>query len=31
MDPGSTTIDDLLAAASRVMKDGGIQDREVEG
>ena len=31
VDPGSTTIDDLLAAASRVMKDGGIQDREAEG
>ena len=31
MDPGSTMIDDLLAAASRVMEDGGIQIREVEG
>ena len=26
LDPGSTTIDDLLAAASRVMKDGGMQE-----
>ena len=25
LDPGSTTIDDLLAAASRVMEDGGMQ------
>ena len=25
LDPGSTTIDDLIAAASRVMEDGGIQ------
>ena len=31
LDPGSTTIDDLLAAASRVMEDGGIQNREAEG
>ena len=30
MDPGSTTVDDLLAAASRVMEDGGIHNREVE-
>ena len=25
LDPGSTTIDDLIAAASRVMEDGGVQ------
>ena len=30
-DPGSTTIDDLLAGAGRVMEDGGIQDRGAEG
>ena len=29
-DPGSTTIDDLLAAAGRVIEDGGIQDRGAE-
>ena len=26
LDPGSTTIDDLIAAASRVMEDGGMQE-----
>ena len=30
LDPGSTTIDDLLAAASRVMEDGGIQEGGAE-
>ncbi len=30
-DPGSTTIDDLLAGARRAKEDGGIQDRGVEG
>ena len=30
LDPGSTTIDDLLAAAGRVMKDGSVQDRGAE-
>ena len=30
LDPGSTTVDDLLAAASRVMEDGGIHNREAE-
>ena len=30
LDPGSTTLDDLLAAASRVMEDGGILNREAE-
>ena len=29
-DPGSTTIDDLLAAAGRVMEDGAVQDRGAE-
>ena len=29
-DPGSTTIDDLLAAAGRVMEDGGVQVRVAE-
>lgn len=28
LDPGSTTVDDLLTAASRVMEDGGINNRE---
>ena len=31
LDPGSTTVDDLLAAASRVMEDGGIRDGEAGG
>ena len=30
LDPGSTTIDDLLAAAGRVMEDGGVQDGGAE-
>ena len=30
-DPGSTTIDDLLAAAGRAIEHGGIQDRGAEG
>ncbi|MCY4309766.1 MAG: AAA family ATPase, partial [Rhodospirillaceae bacterium] len=30
LDPGSTTIDDLLAGAGRVMENGGIQDRRAE-
>ena len=30
LDPGSTTIDDLLAAAGRVMEDGGVQDGRAE-
>ena len=30
LDPGSTTVDDLLAAASRVMEGGGIHHREAE-
>ena len=28
LDPGSTTVEDLLAAADRVMGDGGIERRE---
>ena len=31
LDPGNTTIDDLLAAAERVMEEGGMADREAEG
>ena len=31
LDPGSTTIDDLLAAAVRVAEDGGIEDGPLEG
>ena len=31
LDPGSTTIDDLLAAAVRVMEDGGIGQGGSEG
>lgn len=31
LDPGSTMIDDLLAATRRVMEDGGIQDRGADG
>ncbi len=31
LDPGSTTIDDLLTAASRVMEDGGISQGGSEG
>ena len=31
LDPGSTMIDDLLAAAVRVMEDGGIVDGPSEG
>ena len=30
-DPGSITIDDLLAAARRVMEDGGVEDRGAKG
>ena len=30
LDPGSTTVDDLLVAVSRVMGDGGIVDRDTE-
>ena len=30
LEPGSTTIDDLLTAAGRVMEDGGAQDRGAE-
>ena len=30
LDPGSTTIDDLIAAASRVMESGGIQEEGAE-
>ena len=30
LNPGSTTLDDLLAAASRVMEDGEIPNREAE-
>ena len=30
-DPGSTTIDDLLAAAARVMEDGGVREGGAEG
>ena len=31
LDPGSTTVDDLLAAAERVMADGAIERREAGG
>ena len=31
LDPGSTTVDDLLAAADRVMEDGGIKHQETGG
>lgn len=31
LDPGSTTIDDLLVAAARVMEDGDIERRGAEG
>lgn len=30
LDPGSTTIDDLIAAASRVIEDGGVQGGRTE-